>query len=436
MIKHLSIVVGLWFSVAYSQGVVMNQQYNIGTAGINGIGTDVVFDPLIDGSAAVKITTSNVIFDLNNHMVSFSSTNTCVAINGIEIASGLSNVTIKNGHISGFSGKGIIVKDGCSDIVIEHLKVDSCLQGGIDFVGTTSDGIEAITLFDCTVNGCNGSSEQEACGVSIAYGTNIKIANCLFEDNSATTTTVDGYGLVLDHCECCRIVKTHAIGNGGNTIGAGFYCSYTNDCMVIECTALHNKAYSSSSGSTAYGFFFDTCSYVFCDLCQSISTVHVQKAAAGFRFNAGSFNQLYRCIAAKNRGYSSVAGFVADGGESGLSMTQCSSKGNYSENGVSRGVYLDSAILCEIANNIFSLNNGTTGYGLEDSTLNTSNFIFSNIAFANTTDAYKVTRNDGTALPKVSATVGDFSSSNTKSSLYNIAMAVESGGSGLLGLLF
>ena len=98
----------------------------------------------------IKVTANNVTLDLNG--MSLSQINTTAGLNGIDIASGVSNVIIMNGFINNLSDVGINVGTNCNNIRIVNVKVNNCDGGGLQF-----NTVQNIALKDVSATNCNGT---------------------------------------------------------------------------------------------------------------------------------------------------------------------------------------------------------------------------------------------------------------------------------------
>jgi hypothetical protein len=231
---------------------------------------------------SIVIAASGVTLDLNGYTL-YSAVS--LAQNGgtaILLNSGITHVTIQNGHIFsgvvhtalGYSGPGFGsgITGGDSDITIRHVSVSGCLYSGISLgVGTSgpnvvescvvqtvgNDGIDATTVIDsvaldCGVDGiyCDQASDSRGESTGNANGISAKTANHCFGAASS------GDGIVGELTVDCW--GTSVSGNGINVFSAeNCYGRCTSGTGVNAFTAANCAGYCTAGGS--YGILASYC---------------------------------------------------------------------------------------------------------------------------------------------------------------------------------
>lgn len=114
----------------------------------------------------LKIKTSDITIDLNNHTLS-NPGNTVITIE----ADATKNVTIKNGIITGSAGTEAIVSNIADNLVIEKVEI----QGGAREALVIEAAHGTATLKDCKLT-CNATYDHAALKFTVAEGGNAVIA--------------------------------------------------------------------------------------------------------------------------------------------------------------------------------------------------------------------------------------------------------------------
>lgn len=109
----------LFLMNSFLYGVVIDQS-----------GKYVIGDNIIESNIGLSITASQVIIDLDQHVVSGANF-------GIVIQPGVQNVLVYNGAIAGGAQAGISIGANCRGIVLRNLQVSNALKRGIEFLGTS-----------------------------------------------------------------------------------------------------------------------------------------------------------------------------------------------------------------------------------------------------------------------------------------------------------
>jgi parallel beta-helix repeat protein len=170
----------------------------------------------VSGKNGIEITTNNVTLDLNGFAVQGVSG----SANGISIPIASSNVTIRNGAVSGWGLDGVFSSSSSAvNIVCERLNV---FLSGVNNDFNFGDGIYL-----------NGSGVIRDCGCQKNYINGITCPGNGFVLISGCTTGANSYGI---HIQTNCAVKDCNV--SGNYIGieAGY------NCTIIDCGANGNTS--------------------------------------------------------------------------------------------------------------------------------------------------------------------------------------------------
>ena len=181
----------------------------------------------VSGKNGIEIATNNVTLDLNGFVLQGVSGSQ----NGINFPGGLTNVTVRNGTVSGWGNIGVCSAYGFSaaNVVFERLTVSANNNNGIENLGA-----------GCVVRDCNSQNNS---GAGIECGGGI-VSGCTANNNSYTGITADA----------CIVSGCTANNNGYSGIAI-------NPGTVSGCFVSQNKyngidMYSSGSeviGNTCIG---------------------------------------------------------------------------------------------------------------------------------------------------------------------------------------
>jgi parallel beta-helix repeat protein len=177
------------------------------------------------GVDAIDVNVPNVTIDLSG----FTITGGVVAINGL--TSGVANVTVMNGSITG-SGAGVLLSDGA---VVRNVRVSN-LTGGSGFsnaiTGGNSSTLTGNTVYDVTVN------NPGAPPAAMAAGSNSLILNNTVTGTTGTSVISGGSGIV--------------VGVGGNSVVSGNTSSNnaTTGILIAGSGVIvtHNTANNNTTG--------------------------------------------------------------------------------------------------------------------------------------------------------------------------------------------
>ncbi len=371
---------------------------------------------------AISITSSNVILDLSGRSITFAG-GTGTGINGITVAANLSNITIRNGIISGMNGSGVLINSGCLNINLEQLDINGCTTAGVNFAGTATTPLSGCSLTECHIRQCNGGTNPTY-GVKLTYCNFLTATNCSFNSNTATTAAQNCYGFYAIASQGSILTQCDARGNSATALAAGFYldtgCSGT---IFQQCTAHLNTSTATTNAGKAFGFYEQTTNNNRFELCKSFNN-SAYAFAAGFYgkncsfnywLNCSSYNNVItgttgtaggfgficdtapcegnifdQCIAFSNKGSTDSAsfgcGFLLDN-STNSTIKGCTSQGNDGQTGTGVGIYIKSGCSrCCVQNNSIIANSSNTlakAYGYWDASTPSTTLMTGNVAFAN-----------------------------------------------------
>jgi hypothetical protein len=208
----------------------------------------VVTDP---NTTAIEITDSHITLNLNGHMI--RGPNAGGTGDGIFSEDGY-NLTIKNGSIWGFGGRGIFLTSTSPEHLLEaghYVKdVQTFLNGshGIDIRGggiinctanrNNSRGISAIysTITNCTTNRNGGDGIHASSSTFTNCTTNGNTNDGIFAiDSTVTHCTANGNGGNGIYASTSTITNCLVYGNSSNGIDAG-------NSTITNCTTHYNTS--------------------------------------------------------------------------------------------------------------------------------------------------------------------------------------------------
>ncbi len=344
----------------------------------------------------IQITASNVVLNLNSHIITKTSGTATGAI-AIEIgtsSSAVSNVTIFNGYINSIDSTGIKINKSCDNIFINAVKVNNCSLG---LTATGNAGaINNVEIRDSTFTNCTASSTTDAFGAKLDTCKNVIISRSFFNNNSQTGT-VTGNGLWLTGCTDCYVTQCGASSNSGPT-AYGFRIDGTSkSCLFDECTAEANssttgeccgfsidssnankfvncRASTNTAATNSYGFRITSANYnTFLQSNAINQTVSSTGNAFGFRTATGTGTKFYNCLSMGNTG----------GSTAGSSTSARATLGS-----LGIGFELGSSSVCETIEQCKAIaNNGGSGAGIGisvDGSSSSKHTVFSNEIYVNT----------------------------------------------------
>lgn len=363
-----------------------NLCYTIAQSGAYVLGQDIA-----EAGTVISITASDVTLDLNKKIVSGGTV-------GIQVAAGLSNVTIKNGTVTDCD-TGISILDSCSLVNLENIAIRGCSPRAFEAVGSSGNEITQLTLRNISIELCSATVGADYI-MYITFTNDCLLKNITLQDNGVNTVTLKGIGLItcsrgtLDNvmlrgniAAVFDMVYVDAVQNYlfnnvqiiGNTATNQFYgisfiagSSVTNNicqnCIVIDNT-------SANGPLAGFNSTLDNIRNVWvnCLASNNLTTGAVSSASCyGFNFDQISFSHVIRCKSINNRATGNGTTNIAAGfniGTSGAGTT-----------GVKNSEFVDNFAQ---ANNGFSDANSYGMRVVSNSGGNTNNIYMNNIASRN-----------------------------------------------------
>lgn len=367
---------------------------------------------------AITIASSDVILDLGGRVL--IQGNNTAGVTGIVINSGLTNVTIRNGVINGFSSTGILVNSNCSKILLQNLSIENCLVRGIDFAGaaapnqivnskiqncnlfgcaTSTTGDIALRLLQCNkcqINNCiiadgGNSTVGVQYGIQLNGSTNCDFDTITIENNTATNQVLRAFGFVVTTITQCSFTNCIIRNNSANSCFA-----FTTDgvgaisfCTFKSCSAIGNSATVNSTGF----FFQGTCQNNLLIDCNVIGNSATNGLCIGFNYTVGAGtaiqNTLINCNALGNSAAgaaNNAYGFFVNGANSCI-MMNCTGSNNSSAANIAAGLSFENNAgdTWQVINCQFNRNNGSVaanGFGIRRNGIATDTDLFTrNIGF-------------------------------------------------------
>lgn len=209
------------------------------------------------GFNGITIASGNVILDL----AGFTLTGSAGSPNGVMIQDSVTNVTVSNGSLSGWSSTGVSVLSSSSrNIVLDRLNISDSGSYGISVNGgvTVSScnvqvcgvGISAnnSTIFDCRVEDCTfygvyvRSSTVSRCRIknNAHFGIFVDFPGCLISDNVCTgnnTVNSTNYAGISINDSNNRIENNFLHGNGSSGAGIAVNPTYSGNIIIRNSVA-------------------------------------------------------------------------------------------------------------------------------------------------------------------------------------------------------
>jgi len=201
------------------------------------------YSPAASGTA-ITINASDVNLDL----LSFNlvQANGVASVNGVVVASGLSNVTIQNGVVRDFSGVGISVGSGCSRVFVNNVTFYDCGNRGLELVGTANSPIQVGALTNC--NFVSSSTLSTADNVlTISNCSDFEVAHCNLHNNGSTGASGALAMVNMTNNLRCKFTDLEVHNNIGNTDLRCYDLKQSSYCKFIRCHGNTNLAWGASS---------------------------------------------------------------------------------------------------------------------------------------------------------------------------------------------
>jgi hypothetical protein len=341
-------------------------QLTIITAGAYTFETNINFSPSISDSAII-INASNVLLDLSGRAL--VQGNLIAGVNGIIVNPNLSNVTIKNGSIQNFTGKGISIGQGCSQIIIDSILTFSCDTRAIEFIGTsTSNQIVDSQIKNCQLISCLQGSTGDFV-LTLSQCARVKVLDSSINNNGTKNFSISA--VHMESSNNCIFENVSVFGNSGSTI-KGFELIAPTQCAFNKCFVRNNSAtgtnqnfsaFDLSGSSNTFNIFTNciaeqntslgvdfgfsltaNCQNNFFKNCFVLS--NTGGTMIGFHLTGGTANNLKNifidCIASQNLATANNStGFLINGSNFG-SLIRCIASDNISNKAIAAGLSFES----------------------------------------------------------------------------------------------
>ncbi|OQA35346.1 MAG: hypothetical protein BWY54_00620 [Candidatus Dependentiae bacterium ADurb.Bin331] len=376
--------------------------------GFHSLGNNLTVLPT-GADTVINIASSDVIFDLNDYFI--SQGNATANVNCFVINSNLTDVTIQNGTVRSFSGRGVVVNTLCTRININNMRFETCGVGGIAFNGAVGQAITLSDIRDCQFYNCsNGVTPGNL--IDITSCNQININNIIIADTAAlaTISMINLSSAVLCQLNNIEIVnstnavqfvaiadtsgvenKYSNINIRGNSSGSGNFIGMS--MLNLNASTFSNIAIiaNTSSAGSLTGLNLsnaDNCRYISSIVEGNVGTT----GFTGFSFlNNGNQNIATDCSVVSNSvtGLNAIAtGFNLDNGNREV-LKQCVASNNSSPSGSAIGMSVQGSggsSNCIIIDCMFNRNfgvNAVTSIGVVVVAPSASNLFTRTVAFNN-----------------------------------------------------
>lgn len=239
------------------------------------------FAPATTNTPAISITASNVVLDFNYR--SLTQTNSTTGVNAVSIASGVTNIVIKNGKIDSFRNAAILSNTNASCIKITNMTI-------VNF----------------------------AIGITMSSVTKITFNRCIFY-----TPAANGNVVSLTNCSIIVAKNSHVYGTSTGVSSSDFIFDSCNLFVVDNCSIKNTTV----TGSISFAFF--SCKNGIISRC--INAQNTFNSTSSFFVSGCTQIALYYCICSNNTALSSnYNGFVVSGNSRGISLKNCIASRNTS----------------------------------------------------------------------------------------------------------
>ena len=251
--------------------------YNISQAGSYYLTTNLTG---VSGKNGIKITANNVTLDLNGFVMQGVSGSS----NGIWIPNASTNITIRNGTVSGWGTDGVSnTSSSAGNLVCERLNVSANNEDGIGLSGSGAvrdcniqknnragincPGSGGLLISGCTAsaNGLNGINVGNGCNIKdcvsstnglagIALGNNCSVKDCAESGNGYVGIEVGNNCSVKD-CTSSANSSDGILVNGSNCLITGNTCSGNGSIGILIAGGQNRIDNNSVGNNTSYGIY-------------------------------------------------------------------------------------------------------------------------------------------------------------------------------------
>lgn len=340
-----------------STGEIFGVLQTISQPGLYQLGENITYSPGGPNDVIFQITASNVEFDLGDRFITQSASNTQTGLIAIQVASGLTNVTIKSptiGSIQSIRGTGIQVLSNCTHILIDNITTYSCDTRGIDFVGSSGNPIVSSQINRCNIINCCGSASGDA-GLALAFCNRLQFTNIVV--NSTGTSASNIAAILLSNSIECNGENIFVQDTTGNTSALGISLVSTTSSTFINCLGENI-----TSSATAVGYDIDSASNnnIFRSCISNGSTGTT--LANGFRV-FGANNLFDDCLAQATTG-AEADGFNIGSASTNNNFLNCTARTSNASAGLATGFSATSASQISFINCLAYDNTSTTTAGI------------------------------------------------------------------------
>jgi hypothetical protein len=263
VIKSIVVVVGMWIhNIAFAACIPFDGvNPEITASGEYCLTKDIAWD--LDRSRPIKIEADNVVFDMQNHIISAQPSTNGIYTQGIW-GSG-KNITVKNGSVMGFDG-GIDLTNmnADGDVIVLNMLVSSSVykdrrSKGIDVHGPR------VVVKNNVIENLAGQNVRaiEAWGVDETYGGTLIIENnriMTIRSRSEFDPVADVFGIFARRAGNNSSIRNNVIadmqsGPGGDAVGISFWSSEIN---IAGASIVNNQVFNPVGIKRSVGIEFLT----------------------------------------------------------------------------------------------------------------------------------------------------------------------------------
>lgn len=342
-------------------------------------------------------------------------------------------------------GKGIV----CENIQIVGVTSENEELDGLWSVGIALEGCQNTKIIDCSV--CKIEAQSNLYASATGYG--------LFSTGLGDgDITQPGEPDIFSSANI--FLRDNTRNNNLAQYSFGWYADHTHSNVFNTCKASSQQSYFETKGFfTAHSKSnrFESCES-YDHSCRSLANMDAQ--AIGFD-SLNGYSNIYKSCEAYNMqadaqyvnadfnaqlisvGFRFGYLLETDLAERGSVIEKCIARCNRGGRGNAVGILLDQAAYCTITNNQISGNeslnidnslNIGNGYGIWDTSGDTSSLILQNFCYVNQNANYKVSyAGENEELPMVQSTYGDMTALFSASPWNNISLNPNAGGPGCIG---
>ncbi len=325
-LSALQVSVGTGCSpVLINQASVGLTGFVITQSGVYQLSQSIVFSP-VGAASAITINAPDVLLDLQ--CFSIEQGNLTANVNGIEVITTFSNITIINGSIAGMTGDGINVAAGVSNIIIADMQLLVNESHGIFFNGSSvapivntqltgleflanDTGVTSQFVQQAIINGCSFFN-QDAAGIELINSFSHVVKFCTIADTNGVADvrgiSAIGGGNNAFQFNLIDNTSTSATSSINTAVGILIGSTENND------TIINNEISNSLSAGNARAFNIEM-AYTFTAISSSNLPTQADSTAATATINDIDWTPdgRYLGTASGNTGVGTVAVYEFDG---------------------------------------------------------------------------------------------------------------------------